>query len=133
MSTHRIGTRVQAREVARRWLSLSPPSTRSGLAPCADWASSAVSLRFAQRPRFSLRLFDAICPDGAGRPLFLIGTVAVHTQNLQQDARASLLVATEVEGDPLRAARVTVVGQCSYAGRPEDRMFGALPRASSRS
>jgi hypothetical protein len=37
--------------------------------------------------------------------------MAMHTQNLQQDARASLLVTRpEASGDPLGAARVTVVG-----------------------
>ena len=49
--------------------------------------------------------------DGHGRPLFLISTMAMHTQNLQADPRASLLVTQpETGGDPLGASRVTLVG-----------------------
>ena len=59
--------------------------------------------------------FGSIMPyalDGRGRPIFLISTMAMHTKNLLADARASLLVAQpEVAGDPLGAARVTVMGQ----------------------
>ena len=58
--------------------------------------------------------------DGEGRPLFLISTMAMHTQNLQQDPRASLLVTQpEASGDPLGAARVTVVGNASVLAAPE--------------
>jgi hypothetical protein len=58
--------------------------------------------------------------DSQGRPLFLISTMAMHTQNLQQDAHASLLVAQpEAEGDPLGAARVTVVGSAATLAAPE--------------
>ena len=49
--------------------------------------------------------------DDHGRPLFLISTMAMHTQNLQADARASLLVTQESSGgEPLGASRVTLVG-----------------------
>jgi len=49
--------------------------------------------------------------DDRGRPIFLISTMAMHTHNLQADSRASLLVTQQdVGGDPLGAARVTVVG-----------------------
>jgi putative heme iron utilization protein len=49
--------------------------------------------------------------DDTGRPLFLISSMAVHTQNLTGDARASLFV-TEPDwgGDPLAAGRVTLMG-----------------------
>src|SRR3984885_13022627 len=61
--------------------------------------------------------FGSLMPfalDGEGRPLLLISTMAMHTQNLQQDPRASLLVTqAEAEGDPLGAARVTLVGNAS--------------------
>jgi putative heme iron utilization protein len=56
-------------------------------------------------------------PDDTGRPLFLISSMAMHTQNLGMDARASLLV-TQPEGaqasresDPLARARLTLVGE----------------------
>jgi putative heme iron utilization protein len=49
--------------------------------------------------------------DDHGRPIFLISTMAMHTQNLQADPRASLLVTQDDGGgDPLGAARVTLVG-----------------------
>lgn len=50
--------------------------------------------------------------DAAGRPLFLISTMAMHTQNLHADPRASLLVTEPAwRGDPLAAGRVTLVGE----------------------
>jgi putative heme iron utilization protein len=48
--------------------------------------------------------------DDNGRPVFLISTMAMHTQNLGADARASLLVTQADAGDPLGASRVTLVG-----------------------
>jgi heme iron utilization protein len=58
--------------------------------------------------------FGSVMPyglDDHGRPIFLISTMAMHTQNLQVDARASLLVTQNDAGDdPLGASRVTLVG-----------------------
>jgi len=58
--------------------------------------------------------FGSVMPYGLdehGRPIFLISTMAMHTQNLQADARASLLVTQEnTDGEPLGASRVTLVG-----------------------
>jgi hypothetical protein len=48
-------------------------------------------------------------PDERGRPLVLISTLAMHTQNLEADPRASLLVA-QAGPDPLALARVTLMG-----------------------
>ena len=49
--------------------------------------------------------------DDHGRPILLISTMAMHTQNLQADARASLLVTQDDSGGvPLGASRVTLVG-----------------------
>jgi len=49
--------------------------------------------------------------DDTARPIFLISAMAMHTQNLLKNPRASLLVAQESVGkDPLGAARVTLVG-----------------------
>ena len=49
--------------------------------------------------------------DELGRPIFFISTMAMHTQNLHQDARASLLITQpDSAGDPLGAARVTLLG-----------------------
>src|SRR5579863_2643708 len=58
--------------------------------------------------------FGSVMPyglDNHGRPIFLISTMAMHTQNLQADVRASLLVTQEdTAGEPLGASRVTLVG-----------------------
>jgi len=58
--------------------------------------------------------FGSVMPyglDDQGRPVFLISTMAMHTQNLQADPRASLLVTQDdAGGDPLGASRVTLVG-----------------------
>ena len=52
--------------------------------------------------------------DDQGRPLFLISTMAMHTQNLQADPRASLFVTEpDATGDPLGASRVTLIGNVS--------------------
>jgi putative heme iron utilization protein len=48
--------------------------------------------------------------DERGRPIFLISNMAMHTQNLQADPRASLFVGQAGEGDPLGTARATLVG-----------------------
>ena len=49
--------------------------------------------------------------DEQGRPLMLISSMAVHTQNALADPRASLLVTQEAAGDPLAAGRLTVMGE----------------------
>ncbi|HEU4439490.1 MAG TPA: DUF2470 domain-containing protein [Methylomirabilota bacterium] len=62
-------------------------------------------------------------PDGRGRPLLLISSLAMHTQNLDADPRASLLVAQSGD-DPLALARVTLMGQA--------RRLSAEERAEAR-
>jgi hypothetical protein len=60
--------------------------------------------------------------DELGRPTFFISSMAMHTQNLQQDARASLLITQpDVSGDPLGAARLTLVGAVTEAPAAEIR------------
>jgi putative heme iron utilization protein len=58
--------------------------------------------------------FGSVMPYGLdehGRPVFLISTMAMHTQNLQADPRASLLVTQpDASGDPLGSSRVTLLG-----------------------
>ncbi len=49
--------------------------------------------------------------DELGRPVFFISSMAVHTQNLRRDPRASLLITQpDITGDLLGAARMTLVG-----------------------
>src|SRR5262245_66509499 len=76
--------------------------------------------------------------DEQGQPLVLISSMAIHTQNLQADARASLLVAQPIAnaqgqeiGDPLAAARLTLLGdarQMSGSDRGKDREISLARR-----
>ncbi|MGO8793240.1 MAG: HugZ family protein [Candidatus Sulfotelmatobacter sp.] len=67
--------------------------------------------------------FGSVMPYGLdlrGRPIFLISTMAMHTQNLQADPRASLLVTQpDASGDPLGASRVTLVGNAAKVPQTE--------------
>jgi heme iron utilization protein len=71
--------------------------------------------------------FGSVMPyglDERGRPIFLISTMAMHTQNLQADPRASLLVNQtstpgEAVSDPLGASRVTLIGNVLTIPEPE--------------
>lgn len=67
--------------------------------------------------------FGSVMPysvDEHGCPIFLISTMAMHTQNLKADQRASLLVTqSNAEGDPLGAARVTLLGNALVVKEPE--------------
>lgn len=67
--------------------------------------------------------FGSVMPyslDEHGRPIFLISTMAMHTQNLKADPRASLLVIRpNAEGDPLGASRVALLGNVLPVAEPE--------------
>src|SRR6266542_1149729 len=67
--------------------------------------------------------FASIMPyalDAEGRPLFLISSMAMHTQNLESDTRASLLVTQPgAAGDPLAAGRVTLMGRVARVAAGE--------------
>ena len=101
-----------------RHASSLPPST----APEPTYAERARTLLAAQslgslsthsvhHPGFP---FGSVMPyaltdDGA--PLFLISSMAIHTQNLKGDSRASLLVTQSgSDADPLGLARATLLG-----------------------
>jgi putative heme iron utilization protein len=66
--------------------------------------------------------FGSLMPfalDSAGRPIFLISNMAMHTQNLKEDPRCSLFVGQAgADGDALGAARATLVGHAVPA--PEE-------------
>jgi putative heme iron utilization protein len=67
--------------------------------------------------------FGSVMPyglDDQANPVFLISTMAMHTQNVQADPRSSLLVTQpDSNGDPLGAARVTLVGNILPIPAPE--------------
>ena len=66
--------------------------------------------------------FGSVMPyglDDQGRPTFLMSAMAMHTQNLLRDARASLLITqAEASQDPLAVGRVTFMGEALRA--PQD-------------
>jgi heme iron utilization protein len=80
---------------------------------------STHSRKFPGFPFGSMMPFAA---DDLGRPVFLISSMAMHTQNLHQDERASLLITQPgVIGDPLGAARLTLIGRVKVAPAAEVR------------
>jgi heme iron utilization protein len=58
----------------------------------------------------------------AGEPALLLSDLAQHTQNLQRDSRASLLLVAggSMTGDPLAAARLSVAGRVLRADGDDD-------------
>jgi heme iron utilization protein len=52
-------------------------------------------------------------PDGS--PILLISRLALHTQNILGDARASLMLDERAEGDPLEGARIMLAGRAEEA------------------
>ena len=67
--------------------------------------------------------FGSVMPyglDDHGRPIFLVSTMAMHTQNLQADPHASVLVTQQdSDGEPLGASRVTLLGNVLPVPEPE--------------
>jgi heme iron utilization protein len=64
-----------------------------------------------KQPGFPFGSLMPFALDLAGRPLFLISNMAMHTQNLKADPRCSLFVGqANADGDPLGAARATLIG-----------------------
>ena len=71
----------------------------------------ALSTLSRKHPGFPFGSLMPFALDPAGRPLFLISDMAMHTQNLKADPRCSLFVAqANADGDPIGAARATLIG-----------------------
>jgi putative heme iron utilization protein len=51
-----------------------------------------------------------VATDFDGSPLILVSRLSTHTANLEQDGRASLLLASTGKGDPLAHPRLTLLG-----------------------
>jgi len=74
----------------------------------------SLSTHSRKLPGFPFGSMMPFAIDDAGRPVFFISSMAMHTQNLEEDQRASLLITQpDVSGDPLGAARLTLVGSAS--------------------
>jgi len=78
---------------------------------------STHSRKFAGFPFGSMMPFAI---DPRGNPVFFVSSMAMHTQNLLQDERASLLITQpDAADDPLGAGRLTLVGPAGVA-QPEE-------------
>jgi len=78
---------------------------------------STHSRKFAGFPFGSMMPFAI---DPRGNPVFFVSSMAMHTQNLLQDERASLLITQpDAADDPLGAGRLTLVGSARVA-QPEE-------------
>jgi hypothetical protein len=74
-------------------------------------ALATLSTLSRKQPGFPFGSLMPYALDEAGRPLFLISNMAMHTQNIKADPRASLFVTQPAaDGDPLGAARATLIG-----------------------
>ena len=60
-----------------------------------------------------------VATDIDGSPLILISRLSTHTANLENDKRASLLLASVGRGDPLAHPRLTVLGGFAPIGRDD--------------
>ena len=73
--------------------------------------NATLSTLSRKHPGFPFGSLMTFALDSAGRPIFLISNMAMHTQNLKADPRCSLFVAhVSADSDPLGAARATLVG-----------------------
>src|SRR6201999_145487 len=73
-----------------------------------------------KQPGFPFGSLMPFALDLAGRPIFLISNMAMHTQNLKTDPRCSLFIGQAAEGgDPLGTSRVTMIGQAEPVGEHE--------------
>src|SRR5205814_9511793 len=53
-------------------------------------------------------------PDGS--PILLISRLAVHTRNILDDSRASLMLDERAQGDPLEGSRMRLMRRAAEAG-----------------
>ena len=76
----------------------------------------SLSTQSQKFPGFPFGSMMPYAADELGRPIFFISSMAMHTQNLRHDPHASLLISQpDVSGDPLGAARLTLLGDATKA------------------
>ena len=67
---------------------------------------------------FPFASLTTVATDVDGSPIFLMSRLAAHTQNLEEDSRASVLLAEGGKGDPLAHPRLTVIGSLERTSEP---------------
>jgi putative heme iron utilization protein len=71
-----------------------------------------------------------------GSPVLLISRLALHTRNILEDSRVSLMLDERAEGDPLEGARIMLAGRAEQAGDTDEavlrrRYLNAHPSAEA--
>ena len=75
---------------------------------------ASLSTHSRKFPGFPFGSMMPYAADDEGCPVMFISSMAMHTQNLMQDPRASLLITQpDAAGDPLGSARVTLLGSAT--------------------
>ncbi|MBV9947153.1 MAG: pyridoxamine 5'-phosphate oxidase family protein [Myxococcales bacterium] len=97
---------------------------RALVARARHGALATVSREAAGRARWPFASLVSVAFDSRARPVFLLSRLAEHTKNLEECARASLLVTEggaigKAEPDPMAAGRVTLLGECARVGESE--------------
>jgi heme oxygenase (biliverdin-IX-beta and delta-forming) len=104
--------------------SASPPAPEFDAAAIAKWLLRSIragALATLDRAGgFPFASLVTVATDHDGSPLLLTSRLSVHTQNLEQDPRASILLAERGKGDPLAHPRLTVVGRAERT--PDERV-----------
>jgi len=100
-------------------------------APAADFDAAAVAKALLRTTRAgALATIDRktghpfgslvnVATDIDGSPLILVSRLSTHTANLEEDKRASLLLASAGRGDPLAHPRLTVLGDFAPVARAD--------------
>lgn len=80
---------------------------------------------------FPFATLVTVATDHDGSPLLLTSRLSAHTQNLERDPRASLLLAQGGKGDPLAHPRLTVIGRAerTTAEHVRRRFLARQPKA----
>src|SRR5215218_8437614 len=55
-----------------------------------------------------------------GSPILLISRLALHTRNILDDPRVSLMLDERAEGDPLEGSRIMLAGRAQQAGEADE-------------
>src|SRR5271163_3538405 len=100
---------------------LPEPSHAERVRTLVSLASVAtLSTLSRKHPGFPFGSLMPFALDPAGRPIFLISNMAMHTQNLKADPRCSLFIGQVVaDGDPLGTSRATMIGHAEPVGEHE--------------
>ena len=100
---------------------LPEPSHAERVRTLASLTSVAtLSTSSRKHPGFPFGSLMPFALDSAGRPIFLISNMAMHTQNLKADPMCSLFIGQSVaDGDPLGASRATIIGHAEPVGEAE--------------